>query len=173
MGMARTDRYQRRFQHTTSLLLGTTRTLKYVLNTWGGTSVQGARTSYLDGARLDLDWNLREKHEVHACAFAVPERNDRSWEGLFKEGLRYAVVVEYEENMRTRYKYPIWRIERRLLKRWHFGIILVFKMEDEDLEEMRALRGRCVVVRILDLWFLFFQKRSQSSHKKSARCATP
>lgn len=59
------------------------------------------------------------------------------------------------------------------LKRWHFGIILVFKMEDEDLEEMRALRGRCVVVRILDLWFLFFQKRSQSSHKKSARCATP
>ncbi|KAK2557772.1 WD repeat-containing protein 70 [Acropora cervicornis] len=41
-----------------------------------------------------------------------------------------------------RYKYPIWRIDREefseTLTFWHH---LVFKMEDEDIEEMRALRA--------------------------------
>ena len=74
-----------------------------------------------------ISTKIYERHMkfTHAHLF-FPERNDRPWEGFFKEGLHYAVVVEYEENMRTRYKYPIWRIERRLFETltfWHhFGL---------------------------------------------------
>ena len=47
-------------------------------------------------------------------------------------------------------------------------------MEDEDIEEMRALRGRLFFVLVSSTYAFFFaQKRSKSRHKNSVRCATP
>ena len=40
---------------------------------------------------------------MYTRAFAVTVRNDRSWEGLFNEGPRYAVVAEYEKTGRVYY----------------------------------------------------------------------